>query len=157
MLEYALKYALLGWRVFPCVPREKRPLTKHGVHDATTDLAEIRKWWESSPDANIAVACGDKSGARPVAHHAGVAGAHATAGAAGNASSRSVAGRFASHLVQPAHSVGGAGVEDVAGACGGARSASDGGVGQGHIDRCVSDASISAGATVVVATCGEDQ
>jgi len=62
MLEYALKYAQLGWHVFPCVPREKRPLTMHGVHDATTDYARIRKWWGSTASANIAVACGDKSG-----------------------------------------------------------------------------------------------
>jgi len=62
LLEYALKYASLGWHVFPLAPGKKTPITKHGVKDATTDEAQIRAWWEKWPDANIGVACGAKSG-----------------------------------------------------------------------------------------------
>ncbi len=62
LLNHALKYAAFGWCVHPLVPRQKVPITKHGVKDATTDEKQIRAWWEKWPDANIAVACGEKSG-----------------------------------------------------------------------------------------------
>lgn len=61
-LEYALKYAELGWQIFPIVPRQKVPLTAHGVKDATLDADQIRAWWTKWPNANIAVACGQASG-----------------------------------------------------------------------------------------------
>lgn len=44
MLDEALRYARTGWRVFP-VGRDKKPLTPHGFHDATTDERIIRAWW----------------------------------------------------------------------------------------------------------------
>jgi P4 family phage/plasmid primase-like protien len=47
----------MGWHVFPC-DAEKRPLTTHGFHDATTDLATIRGWWRKWPNAAIGIACG---------------------------------------------------------------------------------------------------
>ena len=63
LLEYALKYAALGWQVFPLCPGQKIPFPgTHGVKDATTDEAQIRTWWEKWPNANIAVACGSGSG-----------------------------------------------------------------------------------------------
>ena len=43
-LDWALAYAAAGLAVFP-VGAEKRPLTEHGVKDATTDEAQIRGWW----------------------------------------------------------------------------------------------------------------
>jgi len=61
-LEYALRYAKLGWKVFPCRPRQKVPATLHGVRDATSNTAIIKGWWSDNPDANIAVACGEPSG-----------------------------------------------------------------------------------------------
>lgn len=61
-LEYALKYAELGWQVFPIVPCQKVPLTAHGVKDATSDADQIRAWWTKWPNANIAMACGKPSG-----------------------------------------------------------------------------------------------
>lgn len=53
LLEAALHYAALGYRVFPCIPGEKAPLTEHGFHDATTDPTQIEAWWARHPDANI--------------------------------------------------------------------------------------------------------
>ena len=57
-LRAALAYAKAGWRVFPCIPGEKVPATSHGVKDATSDLRQIRAWWERNPDRNVAIACG---------------------------------------------------------------------------------------------------
>lgn len=62
LLKAALQYATQGWPVIPCQPLEKRPLTSHGVKDATTDPAMIRAWWEKWPTANVAVATGRPSG-----------------------------------------------------------------------------------------------
>jgi hypothetical protein len=53
MLEAALRYAELGYMVFPCIPRQKSPLTPHGFQDATTDRPQIEAWWTKHPDANI--------------------------------------------------------------------------------------------------------
>lgn len=51
MFEWAIHYASLGIRVFPC--DGKVPLTPHGHLDATTDEATIRASWMSWPLANI--------------------------------------------------------------------------------------------------------
>ncbi|MDO8944993.1 MAG: bifunctional DNA primase/polymerase [Desulfobacterales bacterium] len=53
MLQAALRYAELGYPVFPCVPGGKAPATAHGFLDATTDAGEITAWWTARPDANI--------------------------------------------------------------------------------------------------------
>jgi len=61
MLAYALIYAMNGWEVFPLgakkAPRIKSPHPKgsrckgecgrdgHGLHDATSDIATICRWW----------------------------------------------------------------------------------------------------------------
>ena len=74
MVDYALRYAAKGWRVFPvhtthsnacscgnaeCRSPAKHPLTPNGVKDATCDPAQIRTWWEEYfPDANIGIATG---------------------------------------------------------------------------------------------------
>ena len=62
MLEHALKYASLGWAVFPCRPGDKIPATPHGCLDATTDPDQIRAWWSEAPNCNIGLACGEPSG-----------------------------------------------------------------------------------------------
>ena len=62
LLEAALGYAVRGLRVLPLVPGEKRPLSAHGVKDATTDAGQIRSWWTNTPDANIGIATGKVSG-----------------------------------------------------------------------------------------------
>jgi len=62
LLEAALKYASLGMKVLPCVPKQKVPMTAHGVHDASDSPWIIKKWWEMWPSANVAIACGSVSG-----------------------------------------------------------------------------------------------
>src|SRR5262245_46943648 len=76
LLAAALAYAARGWPVFPCHnPRPdggcscgqkcgrtgKHPRTQHGLKDATTDEATIRRWWKQWPEANVAVATGAAS------------------------------------------------------------------------------------------------
>lgn len=56
--EAAAVYAAAGIAVFPCVPGGKEPLTEHGFHNATTDLAQIQRWWRWQPEANIGLATG---------------------------------------------------------------------------------------------------
>lgn len=53
LLNAALRYAELGYPVFPCALGGKVPITSHGFKDATTDAAQIEAWWTEHPDANI--------------------------------------------------------------------------------------------------------
>ncbi len=55
MLNAALGYAELGYRVFPCVPEEKRPATEHGCLDATVDAEQIERWWGGGQPLNVAI------------------------------------------------------------------------------------------------------
>lgn len=78
-LEAALAYARRGWPVFPlhhpdphrgcscldaleCRSPGKHPRTRKGLKDASTDEAQIRRWWELYPLANVGLAMGRKSG-----------------------------------------------------------------------------------------------
>ena len=75
-LSAALTYAARGWPVVPvagmgeascacgrdCDSPAKHPLTRHGVHDASTDDASIRRWWRRWPTANVGIATGARSG-----------------------------------------------------------------------------------------------
>lgn len=75
--EAAIQYAERGWPVFPChsiradcctcgkhnCPSPgKHPHTRNGCKDATTDIEQIKKWWQHWPDANVAIATGSMSG-----------------------------------------------------------------------------------------------
>jgi hypothetical protein len=77
LLDAALAYAARGWPVFPvhtptkkgcscgqpdCGQIGKHPRTKHGFKDASTDPAQIRRWWKAWPQANIGVPTGEASG-----------------------------------------------------------------------------------------------
>ena len=82
-LTAALAYAARGWPIIPlhgcahpahapagashaqeqctcgdpkCKSQGKHPRTANGVHDATTDPAIIRDWWQRWPDANVGIA-----------------------------------------------------------------------------------------------------
>jgi hypothetical protein len=50
-----LRYAELGYPVFPCVPGDSKPLTEHGFQDATTDAHCLQQWWKRQPSANVAL------------------------------------------------------------------------------------------------------
>lgn len=65
-LEHALAHARRGFSVFPLrsydpnsmdpdgpAKAAKKPAIKHWQDRATTDEAQIRKWWTATPDANI--------------------------------------------------------------------------------------------------------
>ena len=54
----ALWYARHGYHVFPLVPGTKKPATTRGLYDATTDTAQIRRWWSENPRYNIGINCG---------------------------------------------------------------------------------------------------
>jgi Bifunctional DNA primase/polymerase, N-terminal/Primase C terminal 1 (PriCT-1) len=62
MLQTARALAEMGLAIFPCLPRDKRPATPHGLRDATTDSIEIENWWYQNPNYNIAIATGVVSG-----------------------------------------------------------------------------------------------
>ena len=57
----AISLAYEGFPIFPCTP-DKKPLTRRGFHDATTNLEEIEQWWDRHPDALIGMPTGDISG-----------------------------------------------------------------------------------------------
>jgi hypothetical protein len=57
-LDAALEYARQGKPVFPCNPKDKRPLTKNGFKDATADPEKIKAWWSKRPDAMIGMPTG---------------------------------------------------------------------------------------------------
>jgi hypothetical protein len=57
-LAAALRYARANWPVFPCIPGQKIPATKHGFLDATTDPDKITWWWARYPERNVAIATG---------------------------------------------------------------------------------------------------
>lgn len=79
-LTAALGYAARGWPVLPlhsiidgrctcgadaCGSPGKHPigaLAPHGVKDATTDPATIKRWWQQRPMANVGIATGAASG-----------------------------------------------------------------------------------------------
>ena len=75
----AVRYTRRGLLVFPCrerttygpdldrngKPKEhtaKSPYTRHGCHDATTDLGQVVKWWKQYPAAAIGLRMGTESG-----------------------------------------------------------------------------------------------
>lgn len=49
----AMTFARAGFRVLPVPPNEKGPNLPEWQHKATTDRAQIEKWWEENPNYNI--------------------------------------------------------------------------------------------------------
>jgi bifunctional DNA primase/polymerase-like protein/primase-like protein len=79
MQAEALALAEKGYSVFPlhtpddhgrcscragmvCRSPGKHPRTPQGIKDATTDVAQIKSWWQKWPEANIGMAMGSISG-----------------------------------------------------------------------------------------------
>jgi hypothetical protein len=58
LLAAALAWAARGVAALPVRPNSKSPLTANGLHDATTDVGMLRRWWTRWPDANVAIATG---------------------------------------------------------------------------------------------------
>jgi len=80
LLDAALGYAARGIPVYPahwpcpapggaspgcscrhgasCDRPAKHPLVRHGIHDATTNPAQLERWWQRWPQANIGLATG---------------------------------------------------------------------------------------------------
>ncbi|MBN1763690.1 MAG: bifunctional DNA primase/polymerase [Sedimentisphaerales bacterium] len=77
MLDAALKYASMGWKVFPlhgivngkctcnnpdCNSPGKHPETGHGFKDATGDQEKLKQWFGNGSARNIGIATGEASG-----------------------------------------------------------------------------------------------
>jgi Bifunctional DNA primase/polymerase, N-terminal/Domain of unknown function (DUF4386)/Primase C terminal 1 (PriCT-1) len=62
MLAAALSYVETGLRVFPLKPCSKVPATLDGLKSATTDVEQVRAWWQRWPNANVAIRTGADSG-----------------------------------------------------------------------------------------------
>jgi hypothetical protein len=58
----ALWYAKNEYPVFPLSPGDKRPLNAHGFKEATSDLAQVKRWSSENPNANIGIPTGEPSG-----------------------------------------------------------------------------------------------
>src|SRR5947209_8483658 len=66
-IDAALDYVGRGWPVFPVrfntdPLAKKRPLTPHGMNDATRDEGRIREWWNRWSNAVPAILTGESSG-----------------------------------------------------------------------------------------------
>jgi hypothetical protein len=58
----ARSLAAAGVPVFPCLVEGKRPLTRRGFLDASSDPEPVAAWWSRTPDANIGIPTGAASG-----------------------------------------------------------------------------------------------
>ncbi len=58
----ARSLAAAGVPVFPCVVEGKRPLTRRGFLDASSDPEQVAAWWSRTPYANIGIPTGAVSG-----------------------------------------------------------------------------------------------
>lgn len=61
-LAWALRYAQSGIPVFPLIGKQPAIPGGGGYTSATTDEAQIRKWWSRYPSANIGIPTGNASG-----------------------------------------------------------------------------------------------
>jgi hypothetical protein len=58
----ALEYARYGWQVVPIKPRDKRPFLDDWPARATSDAAVVVEFWEQTPEANVGILLGERSG-----------------------------------------------------------------------------------------------
>jgi hypothetical protein len=105
LLDAALGYAARGIPVYPahwpcpapggaspgcscrhgaaCDRPAKHPLVRHGIHDATTNPAQLERWWQRWPQANLGLATGIVFDALDIDGPAGLAALRQFAGTAG--------------------------------------------------------------------------
>jgi hypothetical protein len=50
-------YCRRGWKLFPVIPKTKRPAIKDNLNAASDDFSQLLKWSEKFPGCNWAVAC----------------------------------------------------------------------------------------------------
>lgn len=63
MLEAAIKYASLGWKIFPITEGCKAPpATPNGYKDATNESAKVFEWFGNGRKYNLAISTGRDSG-----------------------------------------------------------------------------------------------
>ena len=62
LVDAAIEYARMGWRVFPCHPTGHQPLVERGFYAATCDEKAIEAWWIRWPGAAIGLRTGKESG-----------------------------------------------------------------------------------------------
>lgn len=60
-IPYAQAYAQRGWQTFPLRAKDKIPFVKW-ADVATCDETMLTGWFDNYPDANIGIACGQRSG-----------------------------------------------------------------------------------------------
>lgn len=60
--EAAIDYVRRGISIIALKPKKKVPSFEHGLKQATTDIPDIRSWWEAYPDDNVAIVTGSVSG-----------------------------------------------------------------------------------------------
>lgn len=58
----ALRYARLGLCVIPLEVRKKKPMFSNWPDVATKDAAIVERWWKQTPEANVGILTGRKSG-----------------------------------------------------------------------------------------------
>lgn len=61
-LEVVLSFAARGWQCFPANHLGKKPATRHGLHDATTDSQQLNQWFGNGQLYNVAIRTGAASG-----------------------------------------------------------------------------------------------
>src|SRR4030067_2831269 len=54
IMEAGFTYIAQGFKIFPVKP-DKKPLTLHGLKDATQTQSGVREYWKRWPDAGIAL------------------------------------------------------------------------------------------------------
>lgn len=60
-IDYAKFYSSQGWDAFPCLPNDKKPMVKW-ADVATREENMLIGWFDTTPNANIGIACGARSG-----------------------------------------------------------------------------------------------
>jgi Bifunctional DNA primase/polymerase, N-terminal/Protein of unknown function (DUF3987) len=56
MLEWLKIYTNLGWALFPCSRKTKKPITKHGFLDASLNWTQVEEWYREYPHCAWGVA-----------------------------------------------------------------------------------------------------